>query len=155
MNVVFEVEGRPVPQGSMTASYNKKLGVAHVHHVQGEALALWRASIRTAARESGATISRFPIAVWVEFGMPRPKTHMWLKGGQYRVRPMFWDALPSVQPDIDKLARAVCDALTGVCYNDDAQIVKLLVTKVYGSSTSITITDEIPRAQQEFSFGMG
>lgn len=38
---------------------------------------------------------------------------------------------PPVRPDLDKLARAVGDALTGVCYRDDAQVVNLCAAKYY------------------------
>lgn len=36
------------------------------------------------------------------------------------------------KPDIDNLAKAVMDALTGLAYRDDHQIVRLLVEKVAG-----------------------
>ena len=83
MRIAFEVMANPVPQGSMTASYNRKLGVAHVHHVQGTALAMWRASIRLAADEAGATKVLGPIALHIEFGMHRPKAQLILRGCAY------------------------------------------------------------------------
>lgn len=39
--------------------------------------------------------------------------------------------LPTVKPDLDKLARSVLDALTGVAYEDDSQVCKLTLEKVY------------------------
>lgn len=39
--------------------------------------------------------------------------------------------LPTKKPDTDNIAKIVCDALNGVAYGDDAQIVRLLVTKDY------------------------
>lgn len=39
---------------------------------------------------------------------------------------------PCVKPDIDKLTRTILDALTGVLYIDDSQVVKLEVCKQYG-----------------------
>jgi crossover junction endodeoxyribonuclease RusA len=41
-------------------------------------------------------------------------------------------SLPYVRPDIDKLARAVLDGLTGVAFGDDGQVVRLLCNKHYG-----------------------
>jgi Holliday junction resolvase RusA-like endonuclease len=38
---------------------------------------------------------------------------------------------PTTKPDLDKLARAVLDALTGVYYLDDAQVVSLDLQKAY------------------------
>ena len=40
---------------------------------------------------------------------------------------------PTVKPDVDKLCRAVLDSLTGVGYEDDAQVVRVTAEKQYGS----------------------
>jgi Holliday junction resolvase RusA-like endonuclease len=156
MRLLITIEGlKPVPQGSMTASYNRKMGVAHVHHVQGSALALWRATIRMQAQAAGATLSPLPISMRIGFGMPRPKSHLTLKGGKYVVKMQHYYDRPAHAPDIDKLARAVCDSLTSVCYNDDSQIVELYVTKIYSEVTVIEVTDEISDERQTLPFGMG
>lgn len=147
-SVTFTVEGRPVPQGSMTASYNRTEGVAHVHHVQGAALALWRATIRKEARAAGADLSPFAaVSLNVMFGMQRPKAHMVLRGGRYIVRPKHYYDVPTVQPDLDKLIRAVSDALTGVCYRDDSQIVEIHARKRYGTFTTIEVREISTEAQ--------
>ena len=41
--------------------------------------------------------------------------------------------LPAVKPDIDKLDRALLDALTGVCFTDDARIVGGECWEAYGT----------------------
>jgi Holliday junction resolvase RusA-like endonuclease len=48
--------------------------------------------------------------------------------------------LPTVKPDVDKLARAVLDALTGIAYRDDAQVTTLSVRKEYGDFAATTVT---------------
>lgn len=45
---------------------------------------------------------------------------------------------PAKRPDIDNLAKLIMDALNGVAYVDDAQIVQLVINKQY---------DEEPRAE--------
>ncbi len=42
-------------------------------------------------------------------------------------------AYPTVKPDLDKLVRAVGDALTGICFEDDSAIVHCDARKYYGS----------------------
>ena len=59
------------------------------------------------------------------FIMPKPKT--------------VKRAYPTVAPDLDKLVRAVLDALTGICYLDDSQVTDIRASKVYGSSTGVEI----------------
>ena len=40
--------------------------------------------------------------------------------------------LPLKKPDADNIAKAICDALNGIAYKDDSQIVALLVFKRFG-----------------------
>lgn len=48
--------------------------------------------------------------------------------------------VPAVKPDSDKLARAILDALTGVLFADDAQVVDLIVRKRYGTPERVEVT---------------
>lgn len=129
----FTVYGRPVPQGSMVASYNRKDRVSRVHHVQGAALAQWRAAIRQGAIDADCEVLAGPVAIAMVFGLPRPTYHY--RRRHYRttmeVKEEFIHARPIGHPDVDKLARAVLDALWRVCYHDDAQVVVLVASKIY------------------------
>lgn len=46
---------------------------------------------------------------------------------------------PTVKPDVDKLVRATLDALTGVLFVDDAQVVELNASKNYGTPERVEI----------------
>ena len=46
------------------------------------------------------------------------------------------------KPDADNLAKAILDALNGVAYPDDAQIVKLTVRKRYGETDMVHVLIE-------------
>lgn len=51
---------------------------------------------------------------------------------------------PTKKPDCDNIAKVVCDALNGVAYRDDAQIVHLAVSKWYDDEPSVTVEiDEV------------
>jgi Holliday junction resolvase RusA-like endonuclease len=110
--IAFEVEGNPVTQGSMKVINGKVL------HSRGEALILWRTMVALAARRAGAFPVPNPVEMTIEFRLPRPKT--------------VKRDLPYVAPDLDKLIRAVLDALTGIAYVDDGQVVSINSSKVYG-----------------------
>ena len=47
---------------------------------------------------------------------------------------------PCVKPDIDNIAKVVCDALNGIAYKDDNQIVTLVVGKIYGIEPKLIIS---------------
>lgn len=49
---------------------------------------------------------------------------------------------PTKKPDCDNIAKIVCDALNGIAYKDDSQIVSLEVIKEYS---------DIPRTEVEIS----
>lgn len=46
---------------------------------------------------------------------------------------------PTKRPDCDNIAKAVLDALNGIAYHDDAQIVGLSISKRYGEVPGVTI----------------
>ena len=116
----FSCEGTPVPQGSM------KVINGHILHSQGSALAVWRSTIALSARFAGAKPLDGPMGIDVTFRVRRPKT----------VKRDY----PSVAPDLDKYIRACLDALTGICYIDDSQIVDISSKKVYSDTPGADIS---------------
>lgn len=137
MQIVIRGE-HPVPQGSMVG-VPRKDGEHSVRYSNKEALIHWRNMIRTKARRNGAEPQIGPMYVACLFGMPRPKSHMMLRGGRYVIRSEYISAKPDNVPDVDKLIRAVLDALTGVCYLDDAQVVYVSGRKEFGEVTIIEV----------------
>jgi crossover junction endodeoxyribonuclease RusA len=117
--IEFRADGVPVPQGSM------KVINGRVLHSQGSALAVWRSTIGFAAKLAGAQVSDRPIEMTLVFIMPKPKT----------VKRIH----PTVPPDLDKLVRGVLDALTHICYADDAQVVSVNAHKIYGTSPGVEV----------------
>jgi Holliday junction resolvase RusA-like endonuclease len=117
--IQFRVDGKPVPQGSMSAVNG------HIFHSQGSALATWRASIAIAARYAGAKPSAQPISMTMVFIFQKPKT--------------VTRSEPTVPPDLDKLIRAVLDGLTAVAYKDDAQVTEIRAIKIYGDRPGVEI----------------
>jgi crossover junction endodeoxyribonuclease RusA len=122
--VAFSIDAQPRSQGSMTAVYNRKLGVSRVRHANAPALQLWRNLIRESARNANAKVWPGPIGMRISFGVAPPldARHGYVK-----------------RPDLDKLIRGVLDALTGVCYVDDAQVITIEAEKVFGQVTYIEV----------------
>ena len=50
--------------------------------------------------------------------------------------------LPLKKPDMDNIVKVVADALNGVAYHDDTQIVMVVAKKVYSSLEGLDITVE-------------
>lgn len=47
--------------------------------------------------------------------------------------------LPKKKPDLDNIAKVVLDALNGIAYRDDAQVVEILVRKLYGENPRVSV----------------
>jgi Holliday junction resolvase RusA-like endonuclease len=139
MLIEFHVNGHPVPQGSMTAV---KAGAGYVtmRHTQGGALAVWRASIRLACGDTEPT--REAVSLAMNFRLKRPKAHLGLQGGKVYVKPQYLYDVPASTPDLDKLIRAVMDALTGSLYLDDRQVAQIVARKVYSKIEGLDVKAE-------------
>lgn len=68
--------------------------------------------------------------------LPMPKS--WPKKRQ--VAAMAGTERPAKKPDLDNIAKLVWDALNGIVYADDAQVVRLKATKVYGATATTVVT---------------
>lgn len=78
------------------------------------------------------------IAVMIEAYYPIPKSASKTK----RQRMLSGEIRPTVKPDADNVMKAVCDALNGIAYYDDAQIVESHFLKLYGEEPKVHVTIE-------------
>jgi crossover junction endodeoxyribonuclease RusA len=102
----------------------------------------WRAVVALCAVEHFREPLDGPLGVDVEFCVQRPKGHMGKRG----LRPSA-PTYPTVRPDATKLWRSTEDALTGIAWRDDSQIVIQTVRKVYGVTPGARI--RVWRIEQE------
>lgn len=113
--VEFTVFGLPQSQGSARAflaggkpvitSTNKNLGD-------------WRRLVADGAQKY-AQLFDGPVSLQLRFYLPRPKS---------TPKKVYW---PAKRPDLDKLIRAIGDALTGIMWSDDSQICVIYAMKLY------------------------
>lgn len=121
----FFVAGKPIPQGSMKA-FGKNLV-----HSSSKELNAWRDAIGWTAKAHFKEPLEGAVMLIATFYLPKPKSAK--------------RDLPFVKPDLDKLIRAVGDALTGIAYIDDSQITHIFTSKIYGEAGGARL--EVIRAQ--------
>ena len=126
-NFTISVTGDPASQGSHAIMNGRIVQVNSKKHKA------WRTAIVNTCIENlpkGWVALDEPVELIVNFYMPKPKTVD---------RP-----LPSVAPDLDKLIRAVGDALAiaGV-YADDSRIVRISARKLYAQGIEPGATIEV------------
>jgi crossover junction endodeoxyribonuclease RusA len=132
--VTFNVVGTPSTQGSMRAFMaGGKPVVAQGGSAAGRAaLRSWREAVAAEARAvfAGAEVLRCPVQVRLNFRLLRPASAPKTK----RTYPVN-----ARSGDVDKLARAVLDAITGVLVADDSQVIGLVVSKDWGDPPGCTV----------------
>lgn len=113
----FSVEGIPATQGSKTLYRGRMVE-------SSKKLPAWRSAVVLAAkhermRNEQSTPFDEPLLLVIHIFLPRPTKPKWVR-------------LPASKPDVDKLARAIMDALTiaGVI-KDDALVCELCVKKLW------------------------
>jgi crossover junction endodeoxyribonuclease RusA len=128
----FFVPGTPAPGGSKNAfPFKRKDGKIGVRVADaGKKNKLWRTVVslyaKKAMHDQSKEIFSGPIVVTLSFSLKRSR-----KG---KGRP--W---PDYRPDVLKLARAVEDALTGIVWHDDAQIVAEIISKSFDEPSGVRI----------------
>lgn len=151
----FRVFGNAASQGSKIPGMNRKTGKMFVRDQAGKGLTDWRQDIIRAALtargcdpDTGEMIpGTEPVktitgacSVQIQFLVPRPASISVAKRKH-----------PSVKPDLDKMVRAVLDALKEAgAYTDDGLVVKIWAIKSYAGDTPehapgawITVSDHL------------
>lgn len=106
------VPGAPAPQGS------KRHVGRGILVESSKALGPWRDRVAMFATASNPTLLTGPVRVDADFVMTRPVS-----------TPKHRTPAAVKRPDLDKLLRGVLDALTGVTWADDSQVVEVFATK--------------------------
>lgn len=138
--ISFTVLGIAKGQGSMKAFIGVGKNGAPVARVKPDSAKMvpWRqevgwCALRARADAGYADVNAFagrhaPVIVGLMFYIAKPK---------YLTKKVTW---PARKPDLDKLARSVFDAMKGILYEDDGQIVQLVARKEYGLPERVEIS---------------
>ena len=126
--------GTPRPQGSKIG-FKARTG-AVVTKEQCKDLEAWRATVAAFARRAyqGPPLQG-PVKLDLVFLMPRPKAHFRAGDREKGLKPAApgWH---TKTPDRTKLLRAVEDALKGIAWMDDSQVVDGAARKAFANGTT-------------------
>jgi Holliday junction resolvase RusA-like endonuclease len=138
--VNFVVDGVPIPKlrprfakrGNFVQAYTPKKTKDY------ESLVMDAAVLAMGSAQPLTT----PIAIYLYIKLPIPASY-----SKKRVRDCIEGyEMPTKKPDWDNVAKAITDALNGICYVDDSQIVNAHVKKVYSHTpgVDVLIKEELP-----------
>ncbi len=136
--ISFFIPGVAKPSGSKRGFYIKSLNRVVITDANPNSKD-WKTDVKYAARAAyrGPALDG-PIAVAFNFAIARPKSHYRTGKNAHLLKdgaPKF----PASKPDVLKLSRGVEDALTGILWVDDAQIVTEYLTKRYSETPGVFI----------------
>jgi Holliday junction resolvase RusA-like endonuclease len=119
--VAFEVFTDPAPQGSKTTGARKN-GTRYTRE-DNPRTKPFRIAVREAATEAwqGRPPLNGPVELQVICYQRRLTGHFGTGRNAQRLKPSA-PSFKATSPDLDKICRAVCDALTGVAFVDDGRV---------------------------------
>jgi len=129
--IKFEVLGTPIPKSR--PRFSRRSGTMYTPRRTQDAE---KSFLEQALCHKPSEPIKEPISLYIRFVMPIPKSTSKKK----RQEMLEGKIQPAKRPDIDNLVKLVKDALNGIFWLDDSQIVTLFAQKVYG---------EIPKTEVE------
>jgi crossover junction endodeoxyribonuclease RusA len=126
----FHVHGDPAAQGSKRMVRLKNGRTVLLE--QSAKVKPWRSAVAAAAVEHGCKLREGDVRVRIAVLFARPASH-YNKSG---IKPSA-PARPG-RLDVDKIARSICDALTGIAWKDDRQVVCLAIERVWADEAHLT-----------------
>lgn len=134
--VCFTVFGTPQPAGSKKGFVNPKTGKVIITD-DAKKSRPWKTDVAQAAGVAmdGRALKRGPLSAQFVFLRKRPQSHL-NKAGEVRAGA---DRYPTTKPDLLKLTRAAEDAMQGIVYANDSQIVRSVLVKEYGEPECVRI----------------
>ena len=127
-SIIIDVRGTPRPQGSMQLFRNG--GSKYPAEVY-----VWRGKVQDAVARLEEPIILGPVELRLGFDLVRPLAHYGTgrNAGVLKPNAPTW---PITMPDLDKLVRAIGDAITDAgLWKDDAQVASLVTAKRYTTET--------------------
>lgn len=138
--ITIRVPGKQQPAGSKRIVTNRSTGRAYVVDANPKSRD-WKTTVAQCASDAwnGEPLMTGAIRLAIVLCVARPRAHYGAKGSLKLSAPTY----PTTRPDLTKLVRAIEDALTGVIWRDDAQVVSQTVMKIYDEqfSTEVTIAE--------------
>ena len=129
----FMVPGKPVGKGRPRIG---KVG-RHARMFTPEKTVSYEGLVGWTAAQAmvGRAMVLGPVQVNLSIAMDVPAS--WSKVKQARA--LEGREFPTTKPDMDNVIKAIFDALNGVVWKDDVQVVALSTSKTYGAAPGVTV----------------
>lgn len=135
MNILFEIQGNIQPQERPKFS---TFG-GHVRAIDPIKSRDFKQFVKmVAAEHAPAALIETEIRLFVDIYRPIPKSLSKKK----RAEAIAGQLRPTKKPDLDNLVKGIKDGMSKVIWNDDAQIVEMIVRKFYSENPRAVVKVE-------------
>ena len=133
--ITFTVEGKPQGKARARTFYNKRLG--RMQSITPEQTKSYEDLIRWSYTAAGGKyLGETTLQVDIQAFYPIPKSFSKAKTNDAVTRKLR----PTTKPDCDNIIKVVLDALNGVAYYDDKQVICVSCNKYYGETGYLKVT---------------
>lgn len=135
MNCCFEIEGKIKGKGRPRFSHYGKFVKAYTP----EGTASYENLIKIQFRITcGKWYSELPLKMKITaiHGIVKSESK------KNKAKMLNGEIKPTKKPDADNIVKIICDALNGIAYKDDTQVVDLEIKKVYGEVEKVIVEIE-------------
>lgn len=130
----FTVYGQPQGKARARTFYDKRS--RSMRSVTPEKTTSYEDLVRWSYKAAGGEyLGEDPIEVEIIAGYEIPKSWSMKK----KQEALDDHIRPTVKPDLDNIAKAILDALNGVAFKDDNQVVRLIVSKYYSKEAAVRV----------------
>ena len=136
MRYTFIVFGKPQPK--QRPRFNRYSGVAYTPRETHEYERSVRDAFRVKYPRAVKILGALTVSIDAYFEPPNGASKI------MREKMLSGEVRPAKKPDADNLIKSICDAMNGVAYVDDGQVVSVSCRKLYSNvaRVEVVITDE-------------
>lgn len=134
--ITFEIPGPPQGKARARTFYNHKSG--HMASITPEKTVLYENLVKMSYQQVSDYLSYKPLRIYIHAYFEPAKSISKTK----RIDMLTAKIRPTKKPDIDNIAKVVLDALNGIAYKDDTQVVALEIRKFYKDKPYVLVDIE-------------
>lgn len=131
--IFFEIPGPPQGKARARTFFNNRSG--HMASITPEKTVLYENYIKLCYQQETQNYTERPVHIEIGATFEPPKS------ATKAQRQAMLNGLirPSKKPDIDNIAKVILDALNGIAYKDDTQVISLKIYKKYGEKANVSV----------------
>ncbi len=133
MDITFEVLGKPQGKARVKVTQRNGFALAYTPDKTTNYENLIKLCYMNCRLQEDLT--REPISMTIRADYEIPKSFSKKK----QIEALSGKLRPTTKPDLDNIAKIVCDALNKVAYYDDNQVIELHVSKFYSKQPKLVI----------------